>query len=310
MKGMEVFIHIGYPKNASTMLQTDVFPKIEEVYFIGRKYIKDNSFISKDFENAIYSISFEDTFNYNHSRVEQQINRALEMIPSSKKKLVISWEAFVHNVADRGLIANRLYQLFPNARIILVIRDQIKSIISMYNFLVEQAGGNINYSYGKPSVSSLSNWIEEQKKTPYRSYLNTLKYDSIIKYYIDLFSRKNIKVLFFETLIESKQEFLDELTDFINVEKMSSEVIKKRNPSSSKLLLDTFSLRNKLNTLGISINIPKRYKSILKSLIARSSLSLPREKLSNQEKDFLVDFYKDSNQNLKLILGLEHIPFK
>src|SRR3989338_7687269 len=203
---MQVYIHVGYPKNASTMLQTDIFPNLPGLVYCGRRYDSANAFANEVLDSAIRSISFEDSIRYDAGKVKTQIMGALnEMVPDADGKALISWEAFMHNVADRGLIAARLKDLFPDAKILFVIRNHLDSIESMYHFLVAQGGGNINPAYGRPSVRSLKAWLSDQEDFVYRSYLETLQYDEIYSFYVKLFTSENVRILLFEDLKNSPQ---------------------------------------------------------------------------------------------------------
>jgi hypothetical protein len=300
MNNIQVYIHVGYPKNASTMLQMDIFPNIPDMIYCGRRYDLATAFSSQELESAIHSISYEDSISYDADNVRARIMSALnEMVSMNNRKVLISWEAFMHNVADRGLIATRLKDLFPNAKILFVIRNQLDSIESMYNFLVAQGGGNINPSYGRPSIRSLKTWLSDQEDFFYRSFINTLKYDEIYSMYVKLFAVENVKIMLFEDLKVSPQFFLDELATFLGVKNIPVALMQKRNVRSSSSLIQAFKFRNFLHSNGIKLVIPKFIAFWAKNMLCLLDGRFMMERLTPSEREYFSIFYRQGNFKLQ-----------
>lgn len=297
---MQIYIHVGYPKNASTMLQTDIFPNIPSIVYCGRRYDSASAFVNKEMESAIHSISFKDSIGYDADKVRAQIMGALnEIVPEADGKVLISWEAFTHNVADRGLIASRLKDLFPNAKILFVIRNQLDSIESMYHFLVAQGGGNINPAYGRPSVRSLKAWLSDQEDFVYRSYLETLKYNKIYSIYANQFMPESVKILLFEDLKDSPQLFLDELGAFLGVPNIPATLMQKRNSRSSAGMSRAFKFRNLLRNNGITFAVPKFIATPAKKILALMDDRFMLDRLTHDEREYLSTRYKQGNLELQ-----------
>lgn len=300
MNDMQVYIHIGYPKNASTMLQTDIFPNLPGVVYCGRHYGTERAFATAGLDEAIHSISFEDSIRYDADKVKTQIMGALnEMVPDADGKVLISWEAFTHNVADRGLIAARLKDLFPAAKVLFVIRNQLDSIESMYYFLVAQAGKNINPAYGGPSVRSLKAWLSDQEDFVYRSYLETLKYDEMYSLYVKLFTAENVKILLFEDLKDSPQAFLDELGDFLSVQNIPITLMQQRNSRSSAAMGQAFKFRNLLRNNGFTLSVPKFISVPAKKILTLIDGRFMLDKLTQEERESLSIRYRQGNMKLQ-----------
>lgn len=296
---MQVYIHIGYPKNASTMLQTDIFPNLPGVVYCGRRYGTERAFATVALDEAIRSISFEDSLRYDTDKVREQVAGALsEMVPDDGRVL-ISWEAFTHNVADRGVIAARLKDLFPGAKILFVIRNQLDSIESMYHFLVAQGGGNINPAYGRPSVRSLKAWLSDQEDFAYKSYLETLKYDEMYALYARLFSAENVKVLLFEDMKQAPQDFLDELGEFLSVGHIPVNLMQQRNARSSAAMGQAFKFRNWLRSNGMSFAVPRFISIPAKKILSLMDGRFMLDRLVNDEREILAARYKQGNAELQ-----------
>lgn len=300
---MQVYIHVGYPKNASTMLQTDIFPNLPGVVYCGRRYGTERAFATAGLDEAIRSISFEDSLRYDADRVRAQVAQALAELASADGRLLISWEAFSHNVVDRGLIAARLKELFPGAKILFVIRNQLESIESMYHFLVEQGGGNINPAYGRPSVRTLRAWLSDQEDFFYRSYLETLKYDEMHALYVRLFSPENVKVLLFEDLKQAPQDFLDELGVFLSVGHIPADLMQQRNARASAALGRAFRIRNWLRSNGLNFTVPRFISVPVRKMLSGMGGRSAQERLSGEEREALAARYREGNARLQAQTG-------
>jgi len=76
----KTYIHIGYPKNASTTLQTDIFPNIKNSFFLGRSYNTEHSFYSQEISDLMYSITMLDSIDCPLDDLKMKFSDALEAI--------------------------------------------------------------------------------------------------------------------------------------------------------------------------------------------------------------------------------------
>lgn len=306
---MKTYIHIGYPKNASTSLQTDFFPNIEGAYYLGCQYGKGAPFVSKDIQEALYSIAMSDSIDFSYKNVEEKIRHTIQDIDSRFDKMIISWEAFSNNVADRGVIAERLNKLFPDANILIIIRNQMDSLQSMYAFLVQQLGKNINLSYGRPSVTSFEKWISEQEDFFYRSYMPTLKYYEFISEYWKLFGKENVTILLFEELVSSPVSFFEKMTRFFGVDSVNSSVsfLPQRNTRPTKRTLLYYKLRGYFPNVSPSKFLPNL--AIKWGRIFLNSGTSGRKRLLPEMEQRLMNMYRESNRKLQQELGIDLVRY-
>jgi hypothetical protein len=301
---MKTYIHIGYPKNASTTLQTDVFPKIKNALYLGRMYGSKSAYISEDVADVIYSISMLDSIEYNHQVIEKKLWDSIAGANEGQEKLIISSESFANNVADRGLIASRLNMMFPDAKILIVIRNQMDALRSMYAFLVRQLGKNINLSYGRPSVKSFEGWILEQEEYICRSYILTLKYYELISEYRALFGTGNVSVLLFEDLARTPDSFFKQLATFLDIESINSS-IPKRNKGPTRNELFYYKIRGLFPRLAPSKFLPNPVIKFGQSMLAATGNGSVKEALSDVVRDRLMDRYREGNAKLQQELGID-----
>jgi hypothetical protein len=128
----EIFIHVGLHKTASSFFQMEVFPRFKTIQLIANPMTQRVS----AFNHLIYA---DDCF-YNKTLVEEELNKI------KNKKILISDESMTGQPLNmlcnnKTTIANRLAELFPNAKIILFIRGQKALIMSLYSqYLVHNRG--------------------------------------------------------------------------------------------------------------------------------------------------------------------------
>jgi len=123
---VRTLIHIGLPRTASTFFQRQVFPKIKGFDFIG----VDQTFYSPPFQKLLY----QDESLYK----EQKRN---DLIDSKSENILLSNELFCGqslgmNSTNRTRTALRLNKVFPEAEIILILRNQLSLLESLYSIAV------------------------------------------------------------------------------------------------------------------------------------------------------------------------------
>ena len=305
---MKTYIHIGYPKNASTSLQMDFFPNIQGAYYLGCKYDGGASFVTKEFQDAMSSIAMHDSIDFSYQEVKEKIESTISVIDKKFGKMILSWEAFSNNVADRGVIAERLNNLFPDASILIVIRNQMDSLQSMYKFLVQQLGKNINLSYGRPSIDSYEKWIVEQEDFPYRSYLKTLKYYELIKEYQRLFGKEKVTVVLFEELVSSPNKFFEKIHNFLNeTGNLPSVGISNKGPTNKQMTF--YRLKAKFPNLSLSRYFPRFLIELGKKILLNPNFDRTKEELSIEVQERLLSLYRDGNKKLQEELKMDMFKY-
>ena len=209
-----IYIHIGFPKNASTMLETFFFPYIENVHYMGKVYNGGLTFPNAELESVFENIEKQESLYFDLEKSKDIVNKYLEKI-ESHEKILISSEGFTTGHVDRGVIAQRLKQIFPQAKILIIVREQLSSLISMYAYLVGQNGLSVNLAYGRPSVKSFKEWVLEQEDYLECSYLQKLKYSKLIDAYSALFPKVN--VLLYEELCAHPENFCRGVCEFLDL---------------------------------------------------------------------------------------------
>jgi len=178
MREREIFIHIGLHRTGSTFLQEKIFPHIPLVTFVrGHNYI------------CSFMINAE--------------------VPTDGK-IVISYEGLSgHNYLDNGEaspfeMAERIKKLWPNAKIILVLREKGDWRRSLYRQYVNRLS-----KFMTEPILSEQEWIEKVFRK------RDFSFDDFVAYLNGLF--EEVLVLHYENLRDHPYDFVREICDFIGV---------------------------------------------------------------------------------------------
>lgn len=197
---MSVYLHIGYPKTATSWLQRGVFPYHPEINFLGGRQVPS-------WVGEIVTLHDLD-FNPEWFRAQ---------VTDLSKPTLISWESLSGDPWvgswDVCRNANRIHAIWPDAKIIVCVRSQIEMIESLYRQYIKMGGsGSINHFLTR----------ESERNIEYFS-LNSLRYDRVLDYYQNLFGNDSVFSYLYEDLSRDSETFLNRLFDFVGVSGMRPE---------------------------------------------------------------------------------------
>ena len=223
IRNIEVYVHTGLPKTATTYLQKNVFPYLKNVHYIS-KY-GDNEFFNKYF----LKIRFGNNIII-ENEIKQNFLEYLRFV--DERKILISEEALSeprNNGRHFWPNTQILSKIFPSVKIIFTIRYQIDFIESFY--LQDLKVG---------SCLGIDAFLRYSKKEKYFLEFEStlvpkisvfyLDYQKFISLYIELFGKNNVKVMIYEQFKQSKKEFISDLCNFIGTKLITpiSEVVEHR----------------------------------------------------------------------------------
>lgn len=195
-------IHIGYPKAASTWLQQTIFS--DE----GAGFYAPWGFPSGD---AIEQFVLTNSFRFCAKSARQFFEPGLQEAAQKKLIPVLSQESLIGNQV-RGCywtkdVADRIYETFPEARILIMIREQKAVIASSYRQYIRKGEtGTLAHFLGtdkprQPGIGPIC-------------MLDRLEYDLPIAYYQKLFGKNNVLILPMELLKMNPQEIGKTVLEF------------------------------------------------------------------------------------------------
>jgi Sulfotransferase family len=198
---MGLLIHIGYHKTGTNWLQRRFFSDAATGYrWLGkrpgshpvRRFVRDRPL---EFDADAVRAALEPMI----AEAEQA-----GLLP------VLSFERLSGSALSGGYdstrIADRLHQVFPAARILVVVREQRSMIVSTYKGYVQQGG-----------AAPLEHFLEGRRSATFRvpgfdaAYL---EYDRLVAYYHDLFGAENVLALPFDQFVEDGRSFVERIASF------------------------------------------------------------------------------------------------
>ena len=270
-------IHIGFPRTGTSWLQTNFFPFVKNCTYIPRKIIQ---------EKLIHPSSL--SFNAD----------ILRELKKNSKRVIISEEMITGRVRAGNVnhlffkeYIGRLKRAFPNAHYILVIRNQLTAIQSMYNLYIEKGG-----------TYKLKRFLSEEFRLQqlqlfakeYYNYENTLNYLS------ESINVNNFSVFLYEDLTFDQKGFVSKLVGDFGLElDLPTIRLDPVNESLSERDLKLKRLLNHFTRMGISfkhyyIHVPGIYNITPRkgSNSSKKHSRLPNEIL------WLSEYYAESNQRI------------
>ncbi len=206
-----VLVHIGMHKTASSWLQEHLFGRPDTGFWSAASPELPAKLRAKYGSGAFYrgqDGGFVRDEDFDPSRVRGHL--ALETMPAGSCCIVSNERLSGHPLSggvDRTVICQRLKAVVPQARILLVIREQRSMILSNYMQCLKFGGaaGIEAYLVGKndgrvPTLSPVF-W----------------QYDKLIALYTAAFGAENLLVLPYEVLASEPSLFIGRICEFVQV---------------------------------------------------------------------------------------------
>jgi hypothetical protein len=207
----KLFLHVGYPKTATTTLQKKLFARHPGICYLGKPLTGD----LLDIEQHILrldSVQFERAL----PGLQEKFIALSEDCPE-QQNMLLSHEGFLRAARyeghDIGRTAERLRQVFGDplageldVHVLITIRKQIDIIPSYFFDSVSR------------SPDSFHRFIDSSLEQPQFGYFPSLFYDQVVGYYSALFGRERIRVLPFEAFITEREHFLYTLAAYLEID--------------------------------------------------------------------------------------------
>lgn len=302
-------IHVGFHKTGTSFLQRKIFNNKESGFCtpVDRIRLRD-IFIQTD------------PFEFNAMKVRADLWPGIDKAIQNHLVPVLSHEQMSgqpggggyglrrrEKEASRKEVADRLHDCFPEARILIVIREQRDMIQSIYKFLVCGWHGKLS--------ATIEQFLDQSPLDDGYSplfNLDYIEYHHIIDYYFNLFGRLSVLVLPFEWLRDDPNKFVNQIRVFVDLEPLQNFPSEKVNEGYSAALCE---FRRILNRWIVSPNQPGRYSNIERkadNMCARVNRFIPAslhkkadQKLSMKVEKIVSGFYAESNQKTEDLTRLD-----
>ena len=192
---MKKYLHIGYPKCASTSLQRAFFAVHPEVFHLG---VNAGKYFNAGIQLAVeYEIRCAKMFSYPAKKIKQAFDDgfAAARSASHKKAVGLSSESLSLGYLDGIDVfvrANRIRQVFDgNTLVVVVIRRQDQLLKSLYKQMII---GGMHWEW-----PLFLDWVWQTRDSGFFAELN---YADMIGLYQKLFGKNNVMVIAQEQLTE------------------------------------------------------------------------------------------------------------
>jgi hypothetical protein len=231
-KKLKKYIHIGYPKAASTALQKAFFGKHNQLYHLGcgapknEKIWADHGYIDENINIALeVDLRYRNNFSYNGNKVKSFFDNHFEIAKQNKKvhavgisneNICFNW----HGGIDTTEKAKRLFEIFgEDTSIIILVRNQKNLIESLYK-------ESIRYGYN----ADFNEYLEYLWTYKDRNFLYDFCFDKVFELYIKYFTNKNVHVFFFEDFRVNSQSVIKSISHALQIDFYNLPVRKEFNP--------------------------------------------------------------------------------
>ena len=239
------YIHAGYGKAASSWLQEKLFYPNPDINFFGKT--------TSHYPEWLMKIHYLDELYFEKEKYTIK-NHISSLHDKSENKLsLISSEPFT-NFGYLSCQAKRIKELFPNPKIILVIRNPIDLIESFYKH-------NVKLGHFYLTIDNYLDWSDKyfalHKRPPI--FLPDLFYDNIIDYFTSMFGVNNFLWLKYENFRDNPTSFISRIEKFMHVDlgyvpEMSKEKIVKGITYSEVASLRKRNFFQMIKKMGIESN--------------------------------------------------------
>lgn len=275
---MKKIIHIGYPKAASSSLQENLFKNHPSFHYL-------NVIHPSVFYEMVYSLTEE---NFDSRKAETIFQQEVTQSFLKDKINIIADERFTANWIDYRMVADRLYHFLPEAKILVVIRNQADILRSRYDMHP--------YDYSDPRKKWLTfeEWLSSAVSRMKENFLNALHYDECISYYRDKFGVQNVHVLLFEKLVAFDSRTMEELGNVLKIDPGSIiDYMSVHKNKAGNHWLYHFKLKY-FRGITFSRVIPAKWLKQLASSIGQDN----KTKVSDYHFDLIAGLYRSGNRTI------------
>lgn len=298
-------VHIGYHKTATTWFQKSFYPTVRNFAYVPREKVKQ-AFLS------------DTPFSFDPAKAREALQLDATLPPILCEEEL---SGYLHNGGLIGYLsaemARRIKAVFPDARIVILIRSQPDMIAATYQQYI-RGGGTYSVRRYLFSKRYLHGAAAEPYKIPRFSFAH-FEYDRLIAHYDAIFGRENVHVVPYENFRSDMAGTLAEMQEKLGFEaELGAKASKRVNQSYGAALipfarfLNLFTARTVLDKRTL-LNIPYWYtvrRFILEQLNATGLFGKapkPERLLGKQICRQIEDYYAESNQRLS---ALRDLPLK
>lgn len=287
---MNIVFHVGHHKTGTTWLQKGLYAQHPDIHLLNKPNAPWDSKLLQQLIGASER-------SFDASVAESALNQSIYL--QKKVQLVSAERLSGHPLSggfDSFIIAQRIKNICPQAKIVIGVRHQFSMLRSLYiQMLKEGFIGGFNDFVSSPS------WKRPFFRQDY------LEYHHLVSRYIELFGKQNVLVKLYEDLSDSPKDWLIEVCSFMGIDYIRPDNLdKKTNQSSAdavtELLQKNYTRKSEYNLHPLPSNTDD---ACIKSLVANVKPLAYNTNLL-VEAGLRLDAFSQSNSLMFESLGLKN----
>jgi hypothetical protein len=304
-----VLVHIGYHKTGSNWLQRHLFGNRRT----GLRWIGKSGA-----DHPVRELVRALPFQFEADAVRAQLEPLIAQIEAESMLPVVSYERLSGHPFSGGhdseQIAHRLKEVFPDARVLVVIREQRSMIVSTYKQYVKAGGPcSLRRFLAPPRSRSMRvPWFD----------LAYFEYEHLLRHYQALFGEERVLALAFEQFVRDAPSFVQAIGRFVGIP-LDDEILatlpfgSRSNPALPAVEIAVKRRRNHLFTRSelnpaplLASRFAKRAARLatappLVGLVPRPLADRREAALRREAAELVGDRYRESNRATARLTGID-----
>lgn len=304
-----VLVHIGYHKAASTWLQRELFVDRTGYRWLGKR----------PRSHPVRRLVRDRPLEFDGVDVRRAFDRLIVDAEQAGAVPVVSFERLSGHPFSGGfdvdLIGERLAQVFPDARVLIVVREQRAMIVSTYKQYVQVGGAAPLRQFLEPPVG-------RSLRVPLFDW-RYFEYDHLVRHYHRLFGEEHVLTLPYELFARDGRAFVKRIAD-LGGRSIPGDVIetlryrRRSNRARSALTiaavrrLNRFTEHTELNPAPVGewrsaarLSDWLQRTEALDTGLTKSLEARSQENLRRAVDEWASDRYADSNRRLADLIGVD-----
>jgi len=195
-----------------------------------------------------------------------------------------------------------IHQVSPDAQIIISLRNPVQRAFSEYLMYI---------SWGRLTTTLHDQLQIQMRGKPDANQIHLMLeaglYADDVKRYLDIFGRKNVKILIFENFIKEIKKTIEDILLFLGIDHSLKDFNERqaymeysvsRGPITQKIRTSTLA-----EFLAVKFMTRSTRRFVRDNFILKKNQQKP--KMDDEDRNMLVNFYWDDVKNLEEILGLK-----
>lgn len=282
---------------------TSVYHYLSQHQNVYASPIKEPNYFAQDIDTNNFTKAFkqnipntESYFNKTHLASIQQAfitnSSDYNLLFKNAKNEKILFEASTSYLFS-SVAAENIFQFNPKAKILVILRDPIKRCYSHY--LMALRFGFTSLSFKK--AIELDNNVSIRNVGQSELFIDMSLYNKMLLRYQKVFDARQIKIMFFEDLVERPLDFMNELADFLEIEKFKEISSEPKNTAEvpRNIKLNKFIVQSGIKKSVLKI-LPEKIINALKKAYINSKADLS---ISKSDYEFIFPFIKSDLEQLK-----------